>query len=459
MSETIIQKAFRLGGVLTDMTSVVLRDPTNTFGLRRTDTLEVLVAAGAAFTHVSTGVYQFIVTDPAPNLTYNYWVEFVFAGETTRLEKFQSGSTGGGVAPADIPDALPRSCISLARYAKLTGYSECAINGVAVDGETYGECENPLWSQFQRDTLLYYLAEAQEEIEQVTGYPLCPTYFADEYHALRTRNAFPLHARWMKVLAAGVRAESAVLAAAAIDYSIEPALIGPLATGVTDPSEIHVFYPGSAREIEPSKVTLSAGSVRIWIPRCRLVTPAAFDTPPEGLAYDDLSNFLEAADVMRVSTDDSVNAQFVYAHRATAGHCPTCGCATCGEATAEACLYVSNPETGALDALRGTYAAGTWTAGIRSCYCAQPSGIRVNYLAGLDPITLQAENAVLRLAHAKMPTAPCGCGPLQDLWTRDRFVPEFIDEVRLSNPFGPSDGALIAYRFASAIANRRMSVI
>lgn len=461
MSETIITETIRDGnGVLTDVDSIVFRDPTGAFGVRRTDTLAIVVAAGVALTHVSTGVYRYVITDPAPNINYQYWIRAEYLGEVYEFEKERSGATGGGVAPETIPDALPRSCIGLARYAKLTGYSECALNGVAKEGEVNGECDNPLWTQYQRDTLLYYLAEAQSEIENVTGYPLCPTYFTDEFHSLRTQSAFPIHSRWMKVLAAGVRAETDIQTQATIDYSVEPALIGSLATSVTDVNEIHVFYPGSEREIEPSKVTIAGGSVQIWIPRCRLVTPDAFDTPQGGLDYTDLTNFLEVADVKRVYTDSNVNAEFVYAHRETVGACPHCGCATCGEATEDACLYVANPATGALDALRATNTGGVWTVN-RNCYDACPTGVRVNYLAGLSQLTAQLETAVLRLAHSLMPVSPCGCDVFRSLWERDTHVPDFISPEREASSFGWSDGAFFAWKQAHApnVQSRRASVL
>lgn len=441
-----IQFHLSIGSTPTNATSVVFRDPTDTYGVRREDTLATVVAAGTPLTHTGTGEYEYTFTDPEPNVRYTYWIEWVYQGQTYRYQQ-SIGTTGESDAYVNVPEPLPRSCISLARYAKLTGYSECAIMGVNHPSEAHGDCENPIWTQFQRDTLLDYFAEAQEEIEGETGYPLCPTYFVDEEHPY----GFPVHARWKKILAAGVRASADILASAAIDYESDPALIGPVATSVTDPAEVKVFYPGSDREIEPLKISLSGGVLRVWIPRCRLVTPDSFATPEGGLEYGDLDNFLATVDVRRVYTDGSVNAKLVYAHRSSASPCASCGCLTCGEYAEDACLRVENAQTGALGALAATYSGGNWTARCRTCWSARPTNLRVSYLAGMNPISLQAEQAVLRLAHAKMPEAPCGCGPLKDLWARDTRVPEFIDQVRIENPFGPSDGALVAYRFAHQI--------
>lgn len=87
MSSTTIHQRFLINGVLTDVTSCVLRDPTAAFGVRRTDTSAVVVAAGTALVKVATGVYEYSFEDPAAGLTYNYWVEFVYGGETHRFEK------------------------------------------------------------------------------------------------------------------------------------------------------------------------------------------------------------------------------------------------------------------------------------------------------------------------------------------------------------------------------------
>lgn len=369
------------------------------------------------------------------------------------------GGTGtpipsGGVPATIAPDALSRSCISLPRYAKLTGYSECAIYGVSNPSEAHGDCDNPIWDQYQREMILYYLAEAQEEIERVTGYPLCPTYFAGEEHPYR----FPIHTRWTRVIAAGARAESDVDLAAPVDYSVEPALVGPIATALTDATEIKIFYPDSEREIEAVRTTISGGFLNIYVPRCRLVHPDYFAGQEGGLSYEDLDNFISTVDVKRVYTDDSINASLVWAHRESANTCANCGCLTCGEHTETACLYIRNKLTGAMDAVQGTFANSLWTPTCNRCYGSQPDKVRVSYLAGLNPITLQAENAVLRLAHAKMPQSVCGCEVLRSMWARDTKIPEVLTRERENCPFGMSDGAWVAWRFANAIASRRMHV-
>ena len=88
---SMITKRFRVGGVLTDMTSVLLSDPTGSFGVRRTDTGAVVVPDGTAMNHDATGVYSLTFVDPADDLTYEYWLEFVYGGETYHLESTFAG--------------------------------------------------------------------------------------------------------------------------------------------------------------------------------------------------------------------------------------------------------------------------------------------------------------------------------------------------------------------------------
>jgi hypothetical protein len=86
MSKTL-QFIFKIGTILTDVTSIVLRDPTNTYGIQRNDTSAAIVAAGTALTHLSTGLYAYTFTEPQAGLNYDYWLEYEYAGNTKRLKQ------------------------------------------------------------------------------------------------------------------------------------------------------------------------------------------------------------------------------------------------------------------------------------------------------------------------------------------------------------------------------------
>jgi hypothetical protein len=99
MSTTTIEFQWKVDDVLTDVTSAVLSDPTAAYGVRRTDTNAIVVAAGTALTHDGTGLYSYTFTDPAADLTYQYWIQVVYAGATYKIERYKSGTavTAAGV--------------------------------------------------------------------------------------------------------------------------------------------------------------------------------------------------------------------------------------------------------------------------------------------------------------------------------------------------------------------------
>jgi uncharacterized phiE125 gp8 family phage protein len=105
MSTVTLEEKFTINDVLTDVTSVKLSDPTGTFGVKRNDTGAVVVADGTAMTKVSTGVYQHTFTEPALNLTYTYWIEWVYDGETYWDEKTCTGKMTEITAPITLTEA------------------------------------------------------------------------------------------------------------------------------------------------------------------------------------------------------------------------------------------------------------------------------------------------------------------------------------------------------------------
>lgn len=92
MSTTTIRFMFWVDGAIANATAVALRDPANSFGVRRTDTSATIVAAGAAMTHSGLGCYEYSFVDPTPGLVYNYWVEVAYDGATYRFERNQSAA-------------------------------------------------------------------------------------------------------------------------------------------------------------------------------------------------------------------------------------------------------------------------------------------------------------------------------------------------------------------------------
>jgi hypothetical protein len=120
-------------------------------------------------------------------------------------------------------------------------------------------------------------------------------------------------------------------------------------------------------------------------------------------------------------------------------------------------MYVRKPEIGTIDVLPATYSGGSWSV-TYGC-SSRPKLVRLNYYAGLETLTRQAEDAIVRLAHAKMPEEPCGCQQALRVWKRDTLIPEVLSRERLMCPYGLAEGAWIAWRFSKAMTMFRGSVL
>lgn len=366
-------------------------------------------------------------------------------------------SSGVGIPPDTIPAPWPNCAVPLARYADIIGYDQCAFWGVRYDGQESLEC-GTFWTEWERQSLADALAQAQQMIEDVLGYPLCPTFITGQlatdwrYVDEQPATGNPIVTRWAYILQPGVRAETVIVDNAGVDYTAEPAVVGPIATTVTDQNEVAIFHAGSDRTITPSRIIIAGGLLTIYIPRCRLVNPDLLDTitGSVGLDYTDLDNFVDAVDVKRVYVDPSVNANLVREHSCTA----LCSAEGCASQTDAACIVVRDAVQGVVLVRPGIYNDGWSHKPTGHCY----NHVRLNYLAGLRTVTRQIEMVVVRLAHSLMPAEPCGCETAQRFWERDRYVGEILSREMLNNPWGYSAGALFAYAWATQNALSRGGV-
>ena len=349
------------------------------------------------------------------------------------------------------------NAVRLAKYAQLT-QMECAFFGVLDPSEPVDDACSPILTLPEREQISRYLGEAQDEIEQVVGYPLTPRWFVDELPFACT-----IHAKRTKVIEAGVEASEVVALGRSVNYATDPTIVLPVATSVIHADEIRVYHPGTEIEIDPSFLEIAAGVLSIEIPICRLVDAAHVDNPQAGLDYTDVppsatSPFEATVDIMRVYNDPYTQATLVWPHKTGTG-C-SCGCwsMVCGEFTHEGCAYIRNGATGAIDVLYAHLVGSTWTANC-PCVCSAPEIVRVYYRAGLTAITKQAEDAIIHLAHAKMPRPSCGCGILRDKWDIDRKIPDTLTAERINCPFGCEDGAWKAWLFANAMKTYRVGIL
>jgi hypothetical protein len=338
--------------------------------------------------------------------------------------------------------------ISLARYSKLIGYTECAFFGVRKDGDPNYECSD-IWSKEQRDTVQRYLWEAQEDIEGVTNYPISPKYLTDEQIVYGCN----VLTKFGKLIDFGIQAFQTIGTGVAVSHATDPATI-TLATALTSIDGVNIYYPGTTQEILASAITIAAGVMTIRIPRCRMVRYDLQDNPVTGIDYTVLTDFQQTVDVKREYTDQSSQGSLVFPH-------PSTGCPSCSLQEYDACVTILDKEIGNIRAQRATWdaASSSWTAVNYACQCGVPFAVKVNYKAGLTAMQPIAESALIRLAHSKMPTEPCGCQVTQRLWKRDREAPTVLSVDRLECPFGVSAGAWNAWKFANSIALIRTSTM
>jgi hypothetical protein len=92
---TEIFVTWRENGVLTDVTSVWLRDanPGGTWGVKRLDT-DATVLPPTQFERLSAGTYRVRFADPAPGLVYRYYEEITEADGTVHRNEKQRSGTG-----------------------------------------------------------------------------------------------------------------------------------------------------------------------------------------------------------------------------------------------------------------------------------------------------------------------------------------------------------------------------
>ncbi len=100
MSTRTLRLSHDIDGTATDYDSVpVLRDPTLAYGVERTDTHAVIVAANEPFEVDSTGRYHYDVTGITAGVEYRAYVEVVYLGETKRTPVTWVAETDDAATP------------------------------------------------------------------------------------------------------------------------------------------------------------------------------------------------------------------------------------------------------------------------------------------------------------------------------------------------------------------------
>ena len=317
--------------------------------------------------------------------------------------------------------------VSLPRYAQIVDYQEAAFFGVnqtiPQGGREY-TCRT-IWTRFQRQAIARELMAAQGDFWDHCNYPFVPTYISAERHGY-TRT---LLLKNCKVIELGKKVDVLIAAGLTIDYTNDPAQV-IFATSTTDINELHLYHPGTDYEIIPSAISIVAGVATILIPRVRMVALAYDDNPEDGWDYKDDTYFEATLDVRRIYLDPTYQVE-VFGDRG-------CGCTS-----PSSMMHYWQ------DAHLKSPAIGWIKLGCPTVFpCdTMPHRLEVSYLCGLPSMSIQGEDAIIRLAHSRLPSEPCGCDFLRGMWERDKAVPDVLDTERENCPFGLSQGAWTAYKF------------
>lgn len=355
--------------------------------------------------------------------------------------------------------ARRNSAVSLSRYAKLIGYDEAAFWGVFYENQPAKGCD-PLWDEYDRMRIYEALQQAQGQLERTLGYFLTPTWVTseeDRFHISKP-NRIPQQIRrilvstkYPKVIEPGIKAEAYVGTGLTLTVGDTVFTLSGVTLPSTNLDEYKILYPDSMREIEPSKITLTGSVATFEIPRFRLVKSELWNTPEGGIAYDVDSNFITEVDLLRTYTDSSTQAFLL------SSNCTSISCGgSCEECSQTACIYVKDSGIGALEVFPATYVSGSWT---RSSGCSRYfETVGLNYKCGLTSLSPAAEKAIVRLAHVNLGEPPCSCDKITGLWKKDNEIPNFLTKERINCPYGLSNGAWEAYKWALSLSSYRMTI-
>lgn len=315
-----------------------------------------------------------------------------------------------------------------------------------------------------------------------------------------------LTSQWVQ--AVGVEALTSISLAAAVAYSDtdgdgynDTFTIGPLATTVTAPDEIAIYFAAADRfdgpdwstaigehwRIQPIKVSIVGGNVTIKGPAWLLVRPVLYEgvtnIGANGIDPTTAGNFAATVDIYRRYTDtsgtapDTAQAAIIWETRPCHGW--WCCCAFCcanptsdtSSAHDPAATAITLGRVGLRDAEHGIVsvgeaiynsAAGVWSETWPDCALDVPDRVVVRTLVGypldsrgqMDPFW---QTVVARFAAAELARPICGCDDANrelyrwqfDLARTSGAADEAYGAISakdLDNPFGTRRGAVSAWR-------------
>lgn len=399
--------------------------------------------------------------------------------------------------------------LSLEEWREIIGWNPWHFWGLAGDKAPVTSACNTAVTQYGwqgadaagRADIVEAISAAEQTLSEYLGFSPAPRYEIDElpfpqYNDRRGQflSATDAMGQWMPFkLKRGELIETGTLARtlignATVTFSdddndgLKETFTLSIATSVTDPSEIAVYFAATERfdgsgvserwRVRPVSVTISAGVATIKGRAWCIVKPVRYEGV-SALPLDpaDEANFASSLAVYRLYTDPTDQGAFVW--ETSPGGCIDCADALpnandpSAVSTVAARYVIRNVDIGIIAGEAAIYDTATQQ------WCAQgwpygyaPARARVNYLAGkplLDGrMNRQMRTIVARMAAAELSRRICAC----DVANRELYRWQFdrarsagvndeqysIDPRDLGNPFGTREGHIWAWKQVKTLA-------
>lgn len=381
-----------------------------------------------------------------------------------------TGGVGSGISYAS---PIPRTWLSLSRYAQILGINPphfWGATGQTVFPFSGNSCSN-IWprhswqnaDQVSREDLAFAIKQAEDEISAFVGYPLAPTWFSNvslrypKYHRPDKYGIGGVNVRGErksvstntgKIIQAGRRATTLIGTATTTGGSLsytdedgdgfsETATV-TLPTSLSVECEIKAYFSGTSASPEweirwPRSITISGGFVQLVFDSWLFIDPALQAKHPtdDGFMAIDVStinNYVTEVDIYREYTDNTaVSARFFWEPDngyvfVGCSQCGSTGCASCGYTTQDGCLLIRDVENGFIVPSPATYNSDTsqWDTNAYTV-CRDPDRILAWYQAGnmdeaflrgdsCDPLSDFFARAIAWVATARLERPFCQCG-------------------------------------------------
>lgn len=422
--------------------------------------------------------------------------------------------SGGGGPGTGYPSVVA-PLLSLESFRRILGYHPYHFWGltnslVPVTSACNTIVRQHAWQDVDaagREQVAEAIITAENRLVEALGYSVAPRYTEDtvpwaKYHNRRLWRLNSVNANGQRL---GVRLPEGhiqgigterrtLLTTAAVTYSdadsdgLNDTFVVSVATAVTDPDEIAVYFAAADRldgaavseywRISPVSVTISGGTASIKGRSWLLVKPIKYEGVGTSGALDPSTagNFVTTLEIHQRTTytegDDVDTSQAVLLWETDPGSCELCtgvdytptdssnDPAAVGKAIARAGVRnaVSGEVIPGMSVLNAT--TGIWTSVDWNCY-REPDRVLVRYLAGypLDAngqMKSSFQVIVARLAAAELGRRICACGEAnQELWhwqfdlaraggvNSEQYS---ISPADLDNPWGTRRGQVYAWK-------------